>query len=106
MGYIADPEDSVVHFTYKLERGVAQSSYGLNVANMAGIPSQTITKASQIAKRVKKQFERHNMLQYFDQANRIAQHLKSHESDATTSENDSFKTSISSLQQRIKSCVT
>eukprot|EP00889_Picochlorum_renovo_P005557 jgi/Picre1/32587/NNA_007933.t1 len=105
MGYIADPEDSVVHFTYKLERGVAQSSYGLNVANMAGIPSQTITKASQIAKRVKKQFERHNMLQYFDQANSIAQHLKSHESDATTSENDSFKTSISSLQQRIKSTI-
>ena len=97
MGYIADQEASVVHFTYKLETGVAESSYGLHVAHMAGIPPQITSKASHIARRVKNQFDSHTMLQYFDQAHRIAKHLKSHETDD--------KRPISNIQYKIKSCL-
>lgn len=41
-----------ITFLYKMERGPAKRSYGLNVALLAGIPDRVIQKASKISKRI------------------------------------------------------
>lgn len=58
MGYILDhtiPEQPKVTFTYTLEKGVAHSSYGLNVATMAGLPDAVVRHASKLSEGVRNQ---------------------------------------------------
>jgi DNA mismatch repair protein MSH3 len=57
MGYITDTEESKIIFTYKLTEGVADSSYGLNVAHMAGVPENVTEKAESIASYIHKQIQ-------------------------------------------------
>ena len=37
-------------FLYKLVEGVCPKSYGMNVANMAGLPSDVIDRAESVAR--------------------------------------------------------
>ncbi|KAJ1983733.1 DNA mismatch repair protein msh6 [Dimargaris verticillata] len=46
-----DPANRDVTFLYKLVSGVCPKSYGMNVANMAGIPRAIVDKAEQVAER-------------------------------------------------------
>lgn len=60
MGYLLDrsrPEHPKVTFTYTVTKGVAHSSYGLNVASMAGVPESVVKHASQVSACVYKQLE-------------------------------------------------
>lgn len=41
-------EDDPIHFTYKLIDGVAEKSYAINVAKIAGMPQEVIKRAEQI----------------------------------------------------------
>lgn len=52
-----ETENSVV-FLYKLMSGICEKSFGMNVANMAGVPSSVIDKAAQVAE----EFERQHRL--------------------------------------------
>ena len=42
-------DDQEVTFLYKLESGPTESSFGLNVAKMAGIPEPILTMATKLA---------------------------------------------------------
>lgn len=55
-----DPSTSTpkITFLYKLTRGIADSSYGLNVARLAGIPASVISMASGRACKFKHELER------------------------------------------------
>ena len=60
MGYLLDrsrPEHPKVTFTYTVTKGVAHSSYGLNVASMAGVPESVVKQASHVSACVCKQLE-------------------------------------------------
>lgn len=65
MGYIMDTKDSKIIFTYKLTEGVADSSYGLNVAQMAGLPENVTEKAKLIASNIHQQIQSSNSKAYF-----------------------------------------
>jgi DNA mismatch repair ATPase MutS len=43
-------EDEEVVFLYKLEPGPTESSFGLNVAKMAGLPNDILQMATKLAK--------------------------------------------------------
>lgn len=49
-----------ITFLYKLTKGVAPSSYGLNVARLAGIPSDVITHAAGKASALEAQLDKQN----------------------------------------------
>ncbi|CAO3601033.1 unnamed protein product [Absidia cylindrospora] len=49
MGYMMDEDEHRVIFMYKLTNGICEKSFGMNVANMAGIPKPIIDKATTIA---------------------------------------------------------
>ena len=53
----ADQEWPDVTFLYTLKRGVVSNLYGLNVARLAGIPSEIITKAFKVAEALKQDIE-------------------------------------------------
>ncbi|KAJ1907253.1 DNA mismatch repair protein msh6 [Tieghemiomyces parasiticus] len=44
-----DPDQRQVTFLYKLVPGVCPKSYGMNVANMAGIPNNVVDRAERVA---------------------------------------------------------
>ncbi|KAI7903334.1 muts domain V-domain-containing protein [Cokeromyces recurvatus] len=48
---------SNIVFLYKLANGIAMSSYGMNVARLAGIPLPIIKRAKEIAEKKKRQME-------------------------------------------------
>ncbi|KAJ2159010.1 DNA mismatch repair protein msh6 [Coemansia sp. RSA 552] len=54
MACAVNEEEHRVTFLYKLQRGVASKSYGMNVAAMAGVPMSIVRRASDVAE----QFER------------------------------------------------
>ncbi len=71
MGYILDKsraEQPRVTFTYTLEKGVAHSSYGLNVASMAGVPESAVQRASQISANIQSQLMTATMEACFQKA--------------------------------------
>ena len=47
---VDDAQRSVV-FTYRLTPGIAESSYGTQVAALAGVPEPVCTRAAQVSKR-------------------------------------------------------
>ncbi|OIR57734.1 MAG: DNA mismatch repair protein Msh6 [Amphiamblys sp. WSBS2006] len=49
MECIADPETNEIVFLYKLVPGVAEKSYGTNVATIAGIPPKIVSDAKRIS---------------------------------------------------------
>lgn len=53
----ADQEWPDVTFLYTLKRGVVSNLYGLNVARLAGIPTEIITKAFKVAEALKQDIE-------------------------------------------------
>lgn len=54
-----------ITFLYKLTKGVAASSYGLNVARLAGIPSGVITHAAEKASALEMQLDKQSGKQAF-----------------------------------------
>ncbi|CAO1629674.1 unnamed protein product [Parajaminaea phylloscopi] len=50
MAVVVDDENREVVFTYRLVEGVAESSYGTQVAHLAGVPAQICDRASDISK--------------------------------------------------------
>lgn len=54
-----------ITFLYKLTKGVAASSYGLNVARLAGIPSGVITHAAERASALEMQLDKQSSKQAF-----------------------------------------
>lgn len=44
-------------FLYKLVKGVAESSFGTHVANLAGVPTKVVQRADVISKEFAKQFK-------------------------------------------------
>ncbi|AOA60974.1 DNA mismatch repair protein [Komagataella phaffii CBS 7435] len=62
MGYMVekkegDLQDPVLVFLYKLVEGVCENSYGLNVARMALIPEEVISKAFEISRELQAKME-------------------------------------------------
>lgn len=51
MDYMVENDDVI--FLYKLVEGIVDSSYGLNVARLSGIPKEIIDKAKEISKEVR-----------------------------------------------------
>ncbi|GAA5799547.1 hypothetical protein HPULCUR_004963 [Helicostylum pulchrum] len=49
MGYIMDEHERNVTFLYKLTSGICEKSFGMNVADMAGIPKDIIDRATTVA---------------------------------------------------------
>ncbi|AET40443.1 mismatch repair protein MSH3 Ecym_6039 [Eremothecium cymbalariae DBVPG len=49
-----------VTFLYKLQKGQAHNSYGLNVAKLANVPTSIINRAYQISEKMKKEIELNN----------------------------------------------
>jgi DNA mismatch repair protein MSH6 len=47
-----DEDEHNVTFLYKLTSGICEKSFGMNVAMMAGIPSDVVTRATTIAEEV------------------------------------------------------
>ena len=43
-------EDNQVTFLYKIKKGPAQQSYGINVARLAGLPGSVLERAADIQK--------------------------------------------------------
>ncbi|KAJ3035450.1 DNA mismatch repair protein msh6 [Rhizophlyctis rosea] len=58
MDYFADEEKRDITFLYKLRQGSCPKSYGMNVASMAGVPSEVVDRAESVAA----EFERHQRL--------------------------------------------
>lgn len=53
----SDSGAELVTFLYKLAKGVAPSSFGLNVAHLAGIPDEVIAIASNKSNQMKRDLE-------------------------------------------------
>lgn len=51
MQVLVDNENKEVVFTYRLVEGIAESSYGTEVASLAGIPSEICQRAHTISKK-------------------------------------------------------
>ncbi len=51
---IAVEKDGKVTFLHKLEKGKASKSYGIAVAQLAGLPQKVITRAREVLKRLEK----------------------------------------------------
>lgn len=47
-----DEDEHNVTFLYKLTSGICEKSFGMNVAMMAGIPTDVITRAATVAEEV------------------------------------------------------
>ncbi|KAF6764079.1 DNA mismatch repair protein msh6 [Ephemerocybe angulata] len=52
-----DDEAHELTFLYKLVKGVAESSFGTHVANLAGVPTKVVQRADVISKEFAKQFK-------------------------------------------------
>jgi DNA mismatch repair protein MSH6 len=50
MSVLVDEENREVTFLYKLIDGISEKSYGMNVAAMAGVPHEVVTKAEESAR--------------------------------------------------------
>jgi DNA mismatch repair protein MutS len=48
----AKEENGVIHLDYLIEKGVANKSYGINVAKIAGLPKEVIKKAEEILEKL------------------------------------------------------
>ncbi|TEB23394.1 DNA mismatch repair protein msh6 [Coprinellus micaceus] len=66
---IFDDERHELTFLYKLVEGVAESSFGIHVANLAGVPTNVVQRADVISKVFAKQFKERLKTQ---QANDVA----------------------------------
>jgi len=72
-----------VIFLYKVEKGAAQNSYGLNVANLAGLPKEILIEASKKSNEIKEsitskaKLEVTNSLDINDKTKQLIQSVKS-----------------------------
>ncbi|KAJ3932313.1 MAG: muts domain V-domain-containing protein [Lentinula lateritia] len=57
MSTIVDDEKRAIIFLYKLVEGVATSSFGTHVANLAGVPMEVVERADTISKSFAEQFK-------------------------------------------------
>ncbi|KAF9069417.1 muts domain V-domain-containing protein [Rhodocollybia butyracea] len=57
MSTIVDDEKRAIVFLYKLVEGVATSSFGTHVANLAGVPIEVVKRADVISKNFAEQFK-------------------------------------------------
>jgi len=48
------PSGNRIVFTYRMHEGVAEGSFGLNVARMAGVPSHVIERAAELLRKTTK----------------------------------------------------
>lgn len=65
MSYYQDEEEKLegkITFLYRLTKGAASGSYGLNVAALAGIPKSVINRAAEISKQVE---DNNRLFQYW-----------------------------------------
>ncbi|KAF5356840.1 hypothetical protein D9756_006462 [Leucocoprinus leucothites] len=57
MSTLVDDEKKELVFLYKLVEGVAESSFGTHVANLAGVPFEVVERADVVSKQFAKQFK-------------------------------------------------
>lgn len=63
--YHEDDKDFLeIIFLYTLSRGVVNNLYGLNVANMAGVPKELLLKASALSKQKKLEIELNDYVKF------------------------------------------
>ncbi|KAJ6618260.1 muts domain V-domain-containing protein [Mycena sp. CBHHK59/15] len=71
MATIVDEEKRDIVFLYKLVEGVATSSFGTHVANLAGVPIEVVERADLISKKFAQQFKEKLMDRRKDAAGRL-----------------------------------
>ena len=59
---ISEDQDTLV-FTYQFKQGPADKSYGIHVAQMAGLPQEVINRATQLLEEFEQDAFSHNQLQ-------------------------------------------
>ncbi|KAF9449836.1 DNA mismatch repair protein msh6 [Macrolepiota fuliginosa MF-IS2] len=77
MSTLVDDEKKELVFLYKLVEGVAESSFGTHVANLAGVPFEVVERAEAVSKQFAKQFkERLELKQKNNASSRIPLNLQ------------------------------
>jgi len=70
VGYIVNEDDeNSVEFTYKIKEGLEKRSYGLNVAQLANIPNDILTRAKLLSQIFEKDLLARQNLYFFKQIN-------------------------------------
>ncbi|KXN86517.1 DNA mismatch repair protein msh6 [Leucoagaricus sp. SymC.cos] len=77
MSTLVDDEKKELVFLYKLVEGVAESSFGTHVANLAGVPFEVVERAEVVSKQFAKQFkERMEMKQKESASSRMPLNIR------------------------------
>lgn len=89
-----------VTFLYKVTKGVAEASYGLNVARMAGLPLSVVYRAREKANEALTEGEKEKTREFEEErlADQVATQLKT----AVQQHDGLIKAAIQGLQMRVK----
>ncbi|KAI9596421.1 muts domain V-domain-containing protein [Syncephalis fuscata] len=74
MACYVDDDRKKVTFLYKLTNGACPKSYGMHVANMAGVPTTIVHRAEEVAKTFEQQSRGHQLVMQKGQVVTVADH--------------------------------